>query len=51
MTHRDWLGGRQPVPLVAVYYPKSIVLGYLIAAYRPIAHHQRTVRELLADVE
>ena len=49
--YHDWVSGRQPVPLMAVYYSKVVILAYLMAAYRLIMRHQQRVRELLADVE
>jgi AraC-like DNA-binding protein len=49
--YHDYISGRQPIPWMAVYFPKVVLLAYLIAAYRRIFRHQRTIRELLADVE
>lgn len=47
----DWISGRQPIPLMGLLYVKVVLLAYLISAYRLIMRHQRTVREVLADVE
>jgi AraC-like DNA-binding protein len=49
--YHDYISGRQPIPWMAVYFPKVVLLTYLIAAYRRVIRHQRTIRELLADIE
>jgi AraC-like DNA-binding protein len=47
----DWTSGRLPIPLMALIYPKSLIFMYLGAAYWLVLRHQRTVREVLADVD
>lgn len=40
----------ESAPFLVRYYPKLVMLAYLVAAYQVITRHQRTVREVLADV-
>ncbi len=49
--YHAWESGQEPAPFVVAYGPKLVLLGYLVAIFQRLTHHQRAIREVLAEVE
>lgn len=49
--YQAWVSGRQPVPWMAVVYPKLVVLGYLTATYLALVRHKRTLPRVVSNLD